>query len=297
MEQPPEFSGLYAPVVIGDPTFEFEPKPPAPRFYCPDTIFDGWSTEHLTVRLASVRGYAHRYSGAPRQDAVAAACDPSSGVVALAVADGVSSAPQSHVGAAVACQTAIDTMLRQLAVGRGTVDWAAVMHAAAAGLTTQARGFLRQRQPSPEAVENLLATTLVAGYIAPTAQGLAASLVQIGDSGGWMLEDGHYRSVLEQKNQPHAEVISSAVTPLPRIPARIMPVSVELLPGAILLIGTDGFGDPLGDGSGKVGQLFTKYLKAPPPPAAFAHILDFSRETFDDDRTLIAIWPGPEVPG
>jgi hypothetical protein len=28
-------------------------------------------------------------------------------------------------------------------------------------------------------------------------------------------------------------------------------------------------------------------------------LLDFSRDTFDDDRTLIAIWPkanGPEVP-
>jgi hypothetical protein len=23
----------------------------------------------------------------------------------------------------------------------------------------------------------------------------------------------------------------------------------------------------------------------------FAHMVDFSRETFDDDRTLVAVWP------
>jgi hypothetical protein len=37
----------------------------------------------------------------------------------------------------------------------------------------------------------------------------------------------------------------------------------------------------------------------PLPGRALAHLLDFSRETFDDDRTLVALWPrlpGPEAP-
>ncbi len=45
------------------------------------------------------------------------------------------------------------------------------------------------------------------------------------------------------------------------------------------------------------GQLFAEYLQAPPPPRAFAHLLDFSRETFDDDRTLVAIWRQPPEQG
>jgi hypothetical protein len=61
--------------------------------------------------------------------------------------------------------------------------------------------------------------------------------------------------------------------------------------GEVLLIGTDGFGDPLGDGTGPVGAHFAVRLARPRPPIAFAHDLDFSRETFDDDRTLLAIWP------
>jgi len=47
-------------------------------------------------------------------------------------------------------------------------------------------------------------------------------------------------------------------------------------------------------------MLLADCLRTPPPPRAFAHVLDFSRETFDDDRTLVSIWPRTadrEVPG
>jgi hypothetical protein len=32
-------------------------------------------------------------------------------------------------------------------------------------------------------------------------------------------------------------------------------------------------------------------LAEPPPILGLAHAVDFSRETFDDDRTLVAVWP------
>lgn len=42
-----------------------------------------------------------------------------------------------------------------------------------------------------------------------------------------------------------------------------------------------------------VGDLFRDVLTRPSPPSLieFAHAVDFSRETFDDDRTLVAVWP------
>ena len=111
-------SGRWAPIVVDEPIFEFEPKPPRPSdTYRPDTTFDGWSTARFTVRLASVRGYSHRYSGAPRQDDASVACDPASGAVIFTVADGVSSAEQSHLGAAAACHGALNNAARQLAAG------------------------------------------------------------------------------------------------------------------------------------------------------------------------------------
>ena len=138
-----------------------------------------------------------------------------------------------------------------------------------------------------------MATTLVAGCVMPADRGAAVSIIQIGDSSAWILQEDRYRCVLDQKHDPGAQIITSAVSPLPRIPDPLAPAEFLLPEDSVLLAGTDGFGDPLGDGGGKVGQLFAEHLKTPPSPRALAHLLDFSRETFDDDRTLLAIWPLP----
>ena len=57
---------------------------------------------------------------------------------------------------------------------------------------------------------------------------------------------------------------------------------------------TDGLGLPLGDGTGEVGRAFARELAVPPDIPDFARLLDFSRATYDDDRTLVAVW-GPRV--
>jgi hypothetical protein len=92
------------------------------------------------------------------------------------------------------------------------------------------------------------------------------------------------------------QVLDNAVlAPLPALAAQPETALVRLSPQHVLLVGTDGFGDPLGDGDGLVGQLFARELAAPPSPLWYAHLLDFSRETFDDDRTLVAVWPQPRA--
>lgn len=280
----------WSPIVVDEPIFDFEPKPPsAASDYRPDTVHDGWSTDDFTIRLASVRGYSHRYNGFPRQDDVAAGFDPRSGIVLFAVADGVSSAGQSHIGATIACSTLVDAQRWMLDNGH-PLDLPHAVETAASRMTGHAAYLLGQEEPEPQAVESLLATTLIAGYISPAAQGAIAVLVQIGDSGAWVLQDGKYYPLLQQKNDPDAQIISSAVSPLPRLPDKITPTEYRLPPDAVLLLGTDGFGDPLGDGDGQVGHLFAEHLRAPLPARGLAHLLDFSRDTFDDDRTLLAIW-------
>lgn len=292
--EPPASDGRaidrWAPIVVDQPIFEFEPKPPSARErYRADSIFDGWSTDLYTVRLASVRGYSHRYNGVPRQDEAAAAFEPESRAVVFAVADGVSSARASHIGAETACHTAIQEISYQLAAGQ-PIDWNMVTTVAANELVATAGDLLGQDRPHPDAAEELLATTLVAGCVMPTRRGTLLSMIQIGDSGAWILRDGRYYPVLDQKHDHDSPVISSAVSPLPRIPARLAVAEFELDADSVLLVGTDGFGDPLGDGDGQIGQLFAQHLTSPPFPRALAHLLDFSRETFDDDRTLLALW-------
>ena len=287
----------WAPVVVGKPTAEFESKPPSPALdYRPDTIFDGWSTEAFTVRLASVRGYSHRYYGTPRQDDVIAAFHGGMRAVLFAVADGLSSATHSHIGATVACRAAIEVMHQQFDTAKD-IDLAAAARAAAAQLTSRAARLAGEGETAELAAERLFGTTLIVGYVAPGSESAAGAMVTVGDSGAWILDRAHYEAVLAEKSDPRAAFVSSAVSPLPRIPRELAPVAFRLPPGAALLVGTDGFGDPLDGGDGPVGRLFADRLRIPPASIAFAHLLDFSRRTFDDDRTLLAVWANPDDPG
>jgi hypothetical protein len=280
------------PIVVGDKIEEFESVPQRIRPYSPDTLCDGWSCGPMTVRMASVRGYLHRYNGVPRQDDADLALEARTGAVVFAVADGVASASLAHVGAHAACRAAVEAILEDLGSPEATgPDWPRVINAAADAVTESAARVLGRQPASQEEAESLVATTLVAGYLRPSDDGLSGSILQVGDSSAWLLRGGRYEALLAVKESEY--LVSSSVFPLPRIPDALDPVDVRLDADSVLLVGTDGFGDPLGDGDGKVGQLFTTRLKTPPLPLEFAHLLDFSRETFDDDRTLIAIWPQP----
>ncbi|MEU5157831.1 protein phosphatase 2C domain-containing protein, partial [Glycomyces sp. NPDC021274] len=289
-------------VTVGVPGPEFEARPPEHyAFDFPDAECDGWSTSCLCLRFASVRGAKHRYYHQPRQDAARAAVHKVTGSIAFAVADGVSSAANSELGAIEACRAALEKMLHQLSQDQGRLDFPGVARHAAERLRQVTQWRLSGKQPAAGEVAGLHATTLVAGVVRPRPAGEpVAEICRIGDSGGWVLDSstGRYQPLFGSKTGTDAVVVSNEVTPLPHVPDPLEQASIRLAADQVLLIGTDGFADPLGDGDGQVGALFTRHLTTPPPPLWLAHLLDFSRETFDDDRTLLAIWPrtAPESP-
>jgi hypothetical protein len=289
---PPALPNL-EPLVIDRPIPPFEPKPDSAKPYRPDSVLDGWSTEHFTIRAASLRGYSHRYRGQPRQDDFAVTVLPVEGALLVAVADGVSSAEKSHLGSTMACRFAIEWMTQNALAE--SPPWPELLRGAAWQLVEYARLTLGEtEEEAPTAAERLLATTLVAGIVRPSEDGTAVvSVVQAGDSTAWVLGPDGYDRLIGGKQEGEGGIASSLVTGLPRVPHTIEPVTAVINADQVLLVGSDGFGDPLGDGSGLVGQVFAQTLQAPTPLSSlgFAHLLDFSRETFDDDRTLVAIWP------
>jgi serine/threonine protein phosphatase PrpC len=283
------------PIAVGRSIVDFPPRPPLARGYRPDTVADGWSSGRFAVRAASVRGYLHRFHGTPRQDDLALAVHPGTGTLVLAIADGVSSAVHAHVGAAVVSRFAVESLLDTLdsidsADGAGAVDWVALFRGAAWALVEQAQRHLDLAAPDPIVAEEAMSTTLLAGVVRPAPDGgVQASLVQVGDASAWLLRGGVFATVISGK--PDA-VLPSTVAALPRVPPSVETVEITVPPDAVLLIGTDGLGDAIGNGAGELGALFVEHLATtPPPPLGLAHLLDFSRETFDDDRTLVAIWP------
>ncbi|MFF7332671.1 protein phosphatase 2C domain-containing protein [Streptomyces sp. NPDC090306] len=289
---------FWRPLVVGTPLPRFEPRPPSGLSYRPDTVCDGWSTSALDLRLASVRGYQHRYDGRPREDDAAAAWEHGTGTVVFAVADGVSDAQQPHIGAQLACRSAVDEMLAQVRGGDGFVaDWEKLLSTVHWQLVEQARRILHDPDAGARETAGLLATTLVAGTATPTQEGVLVHLVCVGDSGAWQIKHDRFYSLLGGKSAGADGLVSSAVEPLPYVPAGMRPFCFRLEPGTVLLVGTDGFGDALGDGTGAVAGLFLNRLRDVVPPLGFAHLLDFSRETFDDDRTLLALWPRDRAGG
>lgn len=278
-------------VVVDIPGPVFEPTPPrVVGDTCPDIECDGWSTAQVTLRSASVRGERHRYYGQPRQDATCAVAHEATGTVVFAVADGLSSAAASAVGAAEACRAAVWAIHAQLDGGHPGNDFPAVVSFAADMLHRQAAALSHQQDP-----DELVATTLVAGTARPGAEGLEVSLFRVGDSSAWVLDPARPRFHPVFNGKTDGDVVATSVAALPMVPRTLEQWFGKLTPGQVLLVGTDGFGDPLGDGDGQVGTLFAENLIAPPSPLWLGHLLDFSRETFDDDRTLLALWPRSEA--
>ncbi|MGB6209544.1 protein phosphatase 2C domain-containing protein [Mycobacterium sp.] len=263
----------------------------------PDVVIDGWSTDAMTVRGVSQRGHLHRYNGAPRQDDFALHHLPDGRVIVF-VADGVSGAPQSHLGASTAIKQAAEWLHSHLGDDVASTDWLALLKSAAWALNERAQSLLGLDVPDPVRAEQQLATTLVCAVIEPTGtHTLRAYLVSAGDSVAWLLSAGQFVEIIAGKSVPASGVASSAVVGLPRVPTEVTPKVVDIANDDVLLIGTDGIGDPLGTGQGGVGDLFRDLLTRPSVPSLieFAHAVDFSRETFDDDRTLVAVWPRKQV--
>ncbi|MEV4615478.1 protein phosphatase 2C domain-containing protein [Kitasatospora sp. NPDC049258] len=287
-------------ITVDVPGLEFEARPPSQyAFDFPDSECEGWSTDRLTLRFASVRGAKHRYYRQPRQDAARAAVHEATGSVVFAVADGVSSATESHQGALEACRAAVERILHLLDRGAERLDGADVAAHAAERLRELARWRLGTAAPQPAEVTRLYATTLVAGAVRAAGDALEVEVFRIGDSGAWLLDraGGGYRPLFGGKAVPGTPLVGNEVSPLPLVPDRPETAVGRLAEPWTLLVGTDGFGDPLGEGDGRVGELFASQLASAPPPLWLAHVLDFTRETFDDDRTLLAVWPRAEGHG
>lgn len=281
------------PVVIGNPGPSIEPRAVEERFhpypYRADSVLDGWENDHFVIRAASLRGHAHRYFGTPRQDDFAITVHNGGSRLLVAVADGVSQSPQSHVGSTTAVQYAVHVMGREVK-DLDCIDWANIIEQIAWGMIQKATDVFGTEDA--ESAESLLATTLICAVIdAQEDRTAVVEVVSVGDSGAWILDGDNIAAIVGHVPDTLQGVIMSSVIPLPRVPKVPSVSKITLNRRSALLLGTDGFGDPLGDGSGEVGRLFAETLMDRVPSIyEFAHKLDFSRDTYDDDRTLVAVW-------
>ena len=257
--------------------------------YRPDSLVDGWEAGPFQVRAASVRGDAHRYYGVPRQDDMTVAWDAEAEVLVIVVADGVSAAPYSQVGASVACRYAVECLLRQPLVDQPP-DWVEVLEGCAWAMIEAGQRLRSLPRPDPVRAEQDLATTLCVARVIATETGVDVRAMSVGDSGLGVVRDNQILSLLGAKAPPVDGITDTAVVALPRIPAP--PATGEWLLSAneTLLVATDGLWDPIGAGTGDVARFIVDALGPDlPDQADFLRVVDLYKETHDDDRTLVAV--------
>lgn len=275
------------PVTIGEPAAAIEAILAGGDPYRPDTIADGGSAFGLTVRAASVRGLYKRYTGGPRQDDICLRVHHASGTLVAAVADGVSGAPRSDLGAALAVRYATAAVVRQLDDGGASLDFRRVFEHAAWALIEEHRRASGDAGATVAEAAASLATTLLVAAVRDADVQLAA----VGDSPAFVLTGREYDAVVGEPERSDG-LIGGGVEALPRAAGAVQTSRCSLHPGAVLLLCTDGLALPLAGGGGEVGATLARELARPPDIVDFARLLDFSRSTYDDDRSLIAVWGG-----
>ncbi len=167
----------------------------------------------------------------------------------------------------------------------GAVDWGEVFEHAAWALIEEHRRACGDANAGVAEAAASLATTLLVAAVRDADVQLAA----VGDSPAFVLTGRDYDAVVGEPERSDG-LIGGGVEALPRSAGVVQMTRCSLDPGAVLLLCTDGLALPLAGGTGEVGRTLARELGRPPDVVDFARLLDFSRSTYDDDRSLIAVW-------
>ncbi|MFI6099365.1 protein phosphatase 2C domain-containing protein [Lentzea sp. NPDC051213] len=241
----------------------------------------------LDVRAASVVGPDHRCEepAEARQDAYRIGRDARGRYLIVAVADGMSAAKRSDVGATVAVRAAVDLVRKELDHGARPeqLDLRGVFKAVAGNVAGAAKQL-------GCAVDQVLTALIVA--IVPTTGDQPDGrrpvwFATVGDVSAACLRDGGWRRLTGADKAGLDRNTLDAF--LPHHPDRVV-LNQDEVTGAIAVM-TDGVSDVWGDVPG-AAEWFSRRWRTPPPLASF--LLDVSYEAPGqvDDRTAVVVWCG-----
>jgi len=299
--------GAFEPYSVGDPgraAAAVRPKYDWSANPRPDTVVDGIVVGEgpagpaLVLRAASVRGLAHRHAGKVRQDAYGFRLTDDGRYLVAVVSDGVSSGKNSQYAADTVALEGSRRIADLLAsVPAAEVDWASLLEELGLKLIGECRrlGLIAtEGLPTREAVAAHMAATVLAAVVElrPAGEDMPVTVFALGDSAAWVLRDGTEWRALQKIAKTEGAVASASVRAIPLRPSGpIEPIQLTLRPCDMLMLVSDGVGDPLQDGTGPVGRFLADVWARPPAPLEFAAQVDFARFTQDDDRTALALWP------
>lgn len=242
----------------------------------------------LEVRAASVIGPGHRCDepATARQDAYALMRARSGSHLIVAVADGLSSSPNSEIGARVAVSAAARTLHRALEASQDLERLEAdTLFREVAG---EMVGTGRNRALDDHTLHSLLIVAVIPAIAQPDGSRLVWT-AQVGDVSlwlhgrtGWSQQTGRAKSGLDRNKVDAA---------LPFNPQQVVACFVDVKPGQGVAVMTDGLGDTLSKVA-NAGPFFAERWARPPHLAGFVSDLCFDAQGQIDDRTAVVVWCG-----
>ncbi len=242
----------------------------------------------LSIRGVSIVGAGHRCEdpAVPRQDAYRLGRDRDSRYVVVAVADGVSQSRLSHVGAAIAVETALDVAIAQLnaPTGKRQID-------TTASSPRSRTAWSRPPRPVGSTVPSLCCA-FVLGFVEAGRldRPRRAWISWVGDASAWRLDASGWSFVAGDRKDANDGIESGELDAcLPLHPGAVKSTTVDLAPGETLAFVTDGVGDVLAMVPDARTYLAQRWQQ-PPPVAEFVHDVGFEVARQQDDRTAVVVW-------
>jgi serine/threonine protein phosphatase PrpC len=266
----------------------------------PAVLLDGAEVGRLTVRAASVRGDSHNWEGTCRQDAmtVTRIGPPEAEMLLLAVADGVGSAPKSHVGAHQFTRLAalyLDSEAESIYAAMCTQDESELRGIAnkAVGRTVENARAAWEREAQRAGrpyTDHDYATTLHVLLIPTDARVRERVVFSVGDGGLFVLREGSW----EHEHQiDDGGVLDTRTEALPHAYRSVKSALLRTVPGELLLLGTDGITNPLTQKDPEFAHHLARAwggAERVPSLSDFLWQAQTRAKSYDDDRTVICVW-------
>ncbi|MEV6862109.1 protein phosphatase 2C domain-containing protein [Streptosporangium subroseum] len=209
------------------------------------------------------------------------------------VADGLGSARHADAAAIAAVRAAmegIDTALRTTRHPQN-LDFKAVTGyvAEAVRRATEALGAPHGGTNTERVPSARPGTTLTIAVVPADGAGLAVCAA-VGDSPAMLISAERWRPLVG--TEPKSGLVENVTVALPGDPDSVEVLAFPWEAGDLLILSSDGFAAGVMGGQTRLARLLTETWRTPPSLAEFARDVDFRLSTFDDDRTVVALWAG-----
>ncbi|MFH6635453.1 protein phosphatase 2C domain-containing protein [Streptococcus suis] len=288
--------------VIGEPAGTFYQKPSGLAqqnmpIFRNDNVSDALQIGRSLLLAASSKGSLHQAGESPRQDSYSYGVYEENGEkwIILAISDGVSSSPYSHILAEHLTFSSVKELKLQLEA-YGEVYVQDFAHK----INQMANNFCRKQlvRFNQQFDESKYVAHLGANFFGATLECAVIHIIQdkqtvkqftiSGDGGAYIFKSSSKIDIIKSGKIRCEGIVSNAVSPLPL--GDIDDVNIEevcLEKGDIFFMATDGLSDFIGSGNSSLGKFLLEKIVEAKDAVEFLKIINVAMFQLDDDKTAV----------